>query len=61
MTEKQINKWLRRQFSPVGWTLIGFGALMNLLVMLTMGVDLARQALWNVSTGNFLTDFPSQP
>ena len=57
MTEKQINKWLRRQFSPVGWTLIGFGTLMNLLVMVTMGVDLARQALWNVSTGNFLTDF----
>lgn len=57
MTEKQINKWLRRQFSPVGWVLLGFNALMNLLVWVTVAADLGRQALWNLATGGFLIDF----
>ena len=32
MTQKQIDKWLRRRFSPVCWILIGYFVLMNLLV-----------------------------
>lgn len=34
MTDKQINKWLRRRFSIVGWVLIGYYLLMNLMVLL---------------------------
>ena len=33
MTDKQINKWLRRRFSPCGWLLIGYYVLMNLLCL----------------------------
>ena len=40
MDEKQINKWLRRRFRPVGWTLIGYYALMNLMVYAAMVFDL---------------------
>lgn len=57
MTEKQINKWLRRQFSPVGWVLIGYYVLMNLLLYVTMAADLGKQLLWNLSTGSFPFDF----
>ena len=34
MTDKQINKWLRRRFSIVGWVLVGYYLLMNLMVLL---------------------------
>lgn len=34
MTDKQINKWLRHRFSIVGWVLIGYYLLMNLMVLL---------------------------
>lgn len=57
MTEKQINKWLRRQFSAIGWVLIGFYFLTNLIVSIAMGADLGRQMLWNLMTGNALLDF----
>lgn len=36
MNEKQINKWLRKRFSPVGWTLVGYYVLMNILVSVAM-------------------------
>lgn len=36
MTDKQINKWLRRQFSLIGWVLIGYYLLVNGLSMLAM-------------------------
>lgn len=57
MTEKQIDKWLRRQFSPIGWVLIGYHVLMNLLVFVTMAIEQGKQAMWNLATGNFLFDF----
>lgn len=57
MTEKQINKWLRRQFSPIGWVLLGDFVLMNLLVSLVMAVDMGKQMLWNIATGSFPLDF----
>lgn len=56
MTDKQINKWLRKEFRPIGWILIFYYILMNLLVSLEAVADLARQMLWNVSTGNFPFD-----
>jgi len=57
MTEKQISKWLRRQFSSIGWILIGYYLLMNLLVSLTMALDMGKQALWNLATNHFPMDF----
>ncbi len=53
MTDKQINKWLRRQFSQVGWVLLGYYGLMTLLTALTMSLDAARQILWDLAYGNF--------
>lgn len=45
MTDKQINKWLRKQFSPIGWSLAGYHVLINLLVMVAMIGEVARQML----------------
>jgi len=53
MEEKQINKWLRRQFTAVGWTLIVYYIIMNLLVTLSMMLDVVRQILWNLAVGDF--------
>lgn len=53
MTEKQINKWLRRRFSGLCWALIGYWVLMNLLVYAAMVVDMIRQSFWNLAVGDF--------
>lgn len=45
MTDKQINKWLRKRFSPIGWILIGYHVLINLLVMVGMVGEVLRQML----------------
>lgn len=45
MTDKQINKHLRRQFSPIGWSLAGYHVLINVLVMVGMIGEVARQML----------------
>ena len=36
MDEKTVNKYLRRSFSPMGWTLVGYYFVMTLLVLLSM-------------------------
>jgi len=53
MTDKQINKWLRRRFSAVGWGLIGFYVLLNALA--TMGIfwEALRQAFSEMAAGRF--------
>ena len=51
MTDKQINKWLRRQFSPIGWGLVAFYAILNLLASLGMGVEALKQAMAALSAG----------
>ena len=56
MTDKMVNRWLRRQFFPIGWVLLGYYAMVDLLVLATMGVDLLKQILWNLQTGTFLLD-----
>ncbi len=50
MTDKQINRWLRRQFSLVGWVLIGYYLLVNALTMISM----LWEAMWQMyrSIGN---------
>lgn len=56
MEEKQINKWLRRQFSVVGWALVIYYLIMNILVSLTVMVDAASQSLWAIAAGKFPGD-----
>ena len=53
MTDKQINRWLRRQFSPVGWLLMVYYGLMTLLTSVTLAVDVARESLWAMVSGDF--------
>ncbi len=53
MTDKQINKWLRRRFSVIGWVLILYYGLMTLLTSLTVGTELAKQNLWAFAAGDF--------
>lgn len=56
MEEKKINKWLRRRFSTVGWALVVYYLILNLLVSLTMAVDAASQALRAMAAGRFPGD-----
>lgn len=51
MTEKQINKWLRKRFSPLGWTLMIYYGMMNVLVMTAMLRDAVGSILSNPSGG----------
>ena len=51
MTDKQINKWLRRQFSPIGWVLVAYYGLINLLSLMAMGFEALRQMRGLVGTG----------
>lgn len=53
MEEKQINKWLRRRFSVVGWTLTVYYLILNLLVTLAVALDAVSQMLWNRALGDF--------
>ena len=53
MTDKQINRWLRRQFSPIGWLLMVYYGLMTLLTSVTLAVDAARESLWATASGDF--------
>lgn len=43
MNDKQINKWLRRRFSPTGWVLLGYYALINILSLIAMLWETLRQ------------------
>lgn len=42
--EKQVRRWLRRRFTAVGWSLVIYYGMMNLLVMAAMLGDIARAA-----------------
>jgi len=53
MTDKQINRWLRRRFSSLGWLLLLYYGLMTLLTSLTAFADMAKQALWSFAAGDF--------
>ena len=53
MTDKQINKWLRKQFSLAGWVLVGYYALMNGLSILAMTLEEMRQWMLVMMTGGF--------
>lgn len=52
MTDKQINRWLRRRFTGIGWLLMAYYVLMNLLASGTMLVDAAAQMVQGFLSGN---------
>ena len=54
MTDKQINKWLRRRFSRIGWLLLFYYGLMSLLTSLTAFTDIVKQSCWALAVGDFL-------
>ena len=51
MTDKQINRWLRRRFSAVGWILILYYSLVTFTTSLTMVVDTVCQMLASFPEG----------
>lgn len=53
MTDKQINRWLRRKFTQVGWVLIFYYLLMNLMAMTAMLWESADQIRWAFAAGDF--------
>ena len=53
MTDKQINRWLRRRFSSIGWLLLLYYGLMTVLANLMAFVDMAKQSLWAFAAGDF--------
>lgn len=54
MTDKQINRWLRRRFSAVGWILLLYYGLMTLTTSITAVTDMAAQLL---ESGGILLDW----
>ena len=53
MTDKQIDRWLRRQFSWVGWLLLLHYGIMTLLSYVTVLVETAKQSLHSFAAGDF--------
>jgi len=53
MTDKQINRLLRRRFSIIGWLLLAYYGLMTLLTSVTAATDAASQNLWAFAAGDF--------
>ncbi len=53
MTDKQINGWLRRQFSRVGWLLLLYYGIVTLLSYVTVFVETAKQLLRSFAAGDF--------
>lgn len=53
MDEKQVNKWLRGRFSQIGWVLLGYAAIMEVLTTAVLAASDAGRALWAYGTGRF--------
>lgn len=53
MNDKQINKFLRRQFTKVGWILVLYYLLMNVLASLGMILEMVKQSLWSFAAGDY--------
>lgn len=56
MTDRQINRGLRRLFSMGCWLLVGYYILVNILAYAELLLEALRQILWNLATGQFLLD-----
>ena len=56
MDERQINKRLRREFRVPGWLLVGYFALMNVLVIVAMFSDMLMQIMDGMAQGEWMTE-----
>ena len=56
MNDKQINKFLRRRFSQIGWITVAYYLLMNVLASLGMILEMAKQSIWSFAAGDFSMD-----
>lgn len=56
MEEKQINRYLRREFRVVGWLLIAYYFIMNAMVFVAAFSDVARQMLAAMLRGEFFAE-----
>ena len=56
MYDRQINKMLRREFRTPGWVLIGYFALMNILVLVAMFGDMMKQIMDGMARGDWMTE-----
>lgn len=56
MTDKQINRQLRREFSGVGWALLVYFGIMNVLAIVTLVVDMLGQMLRQAASGQFTAE-----
>ncbi len=53
MNDKQINKWLRRRFSLLGWVLLGYQLVMNVLAVAGVYLDSTAQTLRALASGDY--------
>ena len=53
MTDKEINRWLRKRFSPIGWLLLLYYGLLTLLTSVAAAADAATESLWATISGDF--------
>lgn len=51
MEEKQINKFLRRKFSGIGWMLLCYYGILNLMVVVAVVTDMLGQMIRSLSVG----------
>ena len=56
MEEKQINKSLRRQFTAIGWALVVYYLIMNVLAVVTIVGDVLIQYLRGFAAGEFFLE-----
>ena len=56
MDEKYVNRFLRREFRVIGWLLVAYYGIMNLMVAAAVLSDTMRQSLEALSQGRFLTE-----
>ncbi len=51
MDDRQINKWLRRRFTVVGWVLVAYYIIMNIMAVVTLLGDSLAQLLRALAEG----------
>lgn len=56
MEDKQIDRWLRRQFRPLGWTLIVYYGIFNLLVIAALAGDSLGQVILGFARGEMFPE-----
>lgn len=56
MDEKNVNRFLRREFRVVGWLLVAYYGIMNIMAVAAVFSDTVRQSLEALSRGQFTID-----